>query len=207
MSFNDVWAAGSEMDWNRLLHKYWSAVKIDNIQIEYELNRLVPERIARMNGVAWYDFLHDEYFVWKYTAKNRLATTRMHLRKYITEGDLESLDRVRARLMTIDPKQIAESLSVACEVRGLGVAGGSGLLSLIYPTHFATVDQFVVKALLEVDECRSKVAAMNPMGLVIKDGVVLTKIIRDKASEMNRKFASRFWTPRTLEMALWAYRA
>jgi hypothetical protein len=86
------------------------------------------------------------------------------------------------------------------------VAGASGLLSLIYPREFATVDQFVVKAFLEVDDEKRNVEGMNPENLSIEDGGILTNVMREKSALMNTAFDTEFWTPRTLEMALWAYR-
>ena len=207
MSFNDIWNATDESEWNQLLRKYWSLVMVDNIQVEIELNRLVPDRIARMDADSWYAFLHDEYFVWKYTAKNRLATTRKALARYQEDDELEVLNRIRLAILNLDHEDIATSLKTACEVRGLGVAGASGLLSLLFPHHYSTVDQFVVKALSEVDQHADAVRDMNPDGLKVSDGVTLTKIMRAKAAENNARFDSAFWTPRTIEMALWAYRS
>jgi hypothetical protein len=53
---------------------------------------------------------------------------------------------------------------IASQIRGLGTAGASGLLALMYPTHFGTVDQFVVKGLQQVDDLLEKAALgrMNP---------------------------------------------
>ena len=207
MSFNDIWNAADESEWNRLLRKYWSLVAVDNIQVEIELNGLTPDRIARMDADSWYAFLHDEYFVWKYTAKNRLATTRRALARHREDGELEVLNGIRVGILNLDHGNIATSLNTACEIRGLGVAGASGLLSLLFPHHYSTVDQFVVKALSEVDQHADAVRGMNPDGLKVSDGVTLTKIMRAKAAENNARFDSRFWTPRTVEMALWAYRS
>jgi hypothetical protein len=206
MSFNDIWTTRDETAWNLLLRKYWCLVRVGNIQIEYQLNRLTPDRIARMDKHTWYDFLHDEYFVWKYTAKNRLATTRRQLTRYVEDDALDSLDRIRKSILELDRTDIAASLGIACEIRGLGVAGASGLLSLIYPAHFATVDQFVVKALREVSEHSAAAKNMNPEGLTVRNGTVLTKIMREKSRQNNASFGNSFWTPRTIEMALWAYR-
>ena len=160
-----------------------------------------------MDEKEWYDFLHDEYFVWKYTAKNRLATTRSHLSKRREGANLTSLHGIRSELLQIDPNDIGTCIDLACQIPGLGVAGGSGLLSLLYPEHFATVDQFVVKALLEIPDYIDDVKAMKPENLTLKEGAVLTHIMRAKAAEMNSQFRTAFWTPRTVEMTLWAYRA
>jgi hypothetical protein len=207
MSFDDIWNATDESEWNRLLRKYWSLVSVDNIQVEIELNRLTPDRIAHMDGDSWYAFLHDEYFVWKYTAKNRLATTRKALSRHRESGELEVLNGIRLAILNLVHSDIAASLKTACEIRGLGVAGASGLLSLLFPHHYSTVDQFVVKALSEVQQHADAVRGMNPDGLKVSDGVTLTTIMRAKAGENNARFNSVFWTPRTVEMALWAYRS
>jgi hypothetical protein len=206
VSFNEIWHAESQRAWNELLKKYWSLVSVDNIQVEYRMNRLTRQDLEAMDEVQWYHFLHDEYFVWKYTAKNRLASTRLHLRKYQEEHDLGRLDNIRRQIVQLDPDAIRVALNTAFGIRGLGVAGASGLLSLVYPGKFATVDQFVVKALLEVPDHHDKVRRMNPKNLTLEDGVVLTEVMREKASVMNETFHSTFWTPRTVEMALWAYR-
>jgi hypothetical protein len=207
MSFNDIWNATDESEWNWLLRKYWSLVSVDNIQVEIELNRLTPDRIAHMDADSWYAFLHNEYFVWKYTAKNRLATTRKALARHRESGELEVLNQIRLAILSLNHSDIATSLKTACEIRGLGVAGASGLLSLVFPRHYSTVDQFVVKALSEVDQHADAVQDMNPDGLKVSDGVTLTNIMRAKAAENSARFDSKFWTPRTVEMALWAYRA
>ena len=100
---------------------------------------------------GWYDFLRDEYFRWKYTAANRYATATRSLKRYVDGGKLQELYRIQGRLFSFDHRDISQGLAMACEIKGLGTAGASGLLSLMYPQTYATVDQFVVKALREVD--------------------------------------------------------
>lgn len=206
MCFNKIWISESENVWNRLLKTYWKRIHEDNIQIEYELNRLTPNQIESMNACEWYQFLLNKYFVWKYTAKNRLATSTNKLKKYAENNELEQLHVIKNEILALDKTDISNSLKVACKIKGLGVAGASGLLSLLYPHDFATVDQFVVKALREVDEYKEKVKNMKPENLSSDDGVVLINIMRKKSSDMNARFSTSFWGPRTLEMALWAYR-
>ena len=48
-----------------------------------------------------------------------------------------------------------------------------------------------------------KAAAQSKTG---KKRPLHSEIMKEKASENNELFASKFWNPRTLEMALWAYR-
>ena len=207
MSFERIWNADDEREWNKLLWKYWQLIKIDNIQLEYELNRIGPKNIERLSKTEWYEFLLKKYFKWKYTAPNRYASTTKHLRKYKQENRLNELFEIKKQIVTLDIENTRQALEVVTQIKGLGVAGASGLLSLIFPTHFGTVDQFVVKALLEVEQVKEKVALMNPERLSVQDGEILTQIIKEKASDNNRAFGTQFWTPRTLEMALWAYRS
>ncbi len=207
MSFNDIWHSKNESEWNALLKKYWQLIQVDNIQIEFELNRLTPEYIASLGKEEWYEFLLEKYFRWKYTAPNRFATTTASIKKYEKDGKLDELHDIKNQILSMDLNDISNSLKVTTNIRGLGVAGASGLLSLIYPDYFGTVVQFVVKALLEVNDKKKMVSEMKPEGLTVEDGVILIKIMKAKASENNELFESAFWNPRTLEMALWTYRS
>jgi hypothetical protein len=92
------------------------------------------------------------------------------------------------------------------KISGLGTAGASGLLALLFPSSFGTVDQFVVKSLLKVRRLaeRDLLSAMTPEALTIVDGVVLIKIMRRKAAELRAAFGSDFWTPRKIDQVLWA---
>ncbi|WP_149495411.1 hypothetical protein [Roseiconus lacunae] len=206
MSFNEIWKADDERVWNQLFQKYWAMLRPESIQVEFQLNQLRREDLVDLTPIEWFNFLHDRYFVWKYTAKNRLATTRANLATYKTMDQLGELDVIRKEILQSGESDPELALKTASQIRGLGVAGASGLLSLIYPDRFATVDQFIVKALLEVPEEASKVESMNSEGLTVADGSVLTEIIVQKARSMQDTFKSNFWMPRTLEMALWAYR-
>jgi hypothetical protein len=98
-------------------------------------------------------------------------------------------------------------LKIACEIRGLGTAGASGLLALLFPKDFGTADQFVVKRLQEINHpvYNTNLQSMTPEILKIKDAIILNQIMKEKASELNRKFKTDFWTPRKLDMILWAF--
>ncbi|MFW6027899.1 MAG: hypothetical protein ACOC91_03740, partial [bacterium] len=91
--------------------------------------------------------------------------------------------------------------------RGLGTAGASGLLALMYPRKFGTVDQFAVKALRQVNGLpeAAALARMTPESLSIRDGVLIIGILRRKAADNNRMFKSNAWTPRKLDKVLWTY--
>jgi hypothetical protein len=142
-----LWASADPKEWEDALAHYWSFVQPQNLALEQSLDTLDLERLRRLDARGWYEFLRDEYFRWKYTARNRYATTTKHLRRYLDDGTLGDLDQIRGRLLTLDTDDIRSGLEAASAIRGLGTAGASGLLALMYPQKFGTVDQFVVKAL------------------------------------------------------------
>jgi len=174
--------------------------------IEREFDSFNADTVQKMNENEWYDFLKNKYFYWKYTTPNRYKTTTIQLEKYLgPEDSLDKLYLIKQNLFQFDKEDIETGLKTAQQIRGLGTAGASGLLAVLFPSYFATVDQFVVKALSEVKLLpeREVVKGMNPEQLNIKDGVILTSIMRDKANELNQNFSSDQWTPKKVDMVLW----
>ena len=163
----NLWNSADANAWEQALARYWDFVRPANLELERAMEALDMDRIRRMDAPGWYHFLLHEYFRWKYTAPNRYATTTRQLRRYSETGTLEELHRIKERLLAVDRTDVGRALSVADEIRGLGTAGASGLLSLMYPETFATMDQFVVKALYEIPDLpeRAAVARMNPGGV------------------------------------------
>lgn len=208
MPIADLWVSADPKAWDDALEHYWRLLKPENVALEQSLDALDVERLRRMNARAWYDFLRDEYFVWKYTAANRLDSTRRLLLRYIDDDTLGDLDQIRRRLLNLDLDDIRAGFDAASAIHGLGTAGASGLLALMYPQNFGTVDQFVVKALVQVSGLpeAAALARMDPESLTTDDGVLLIKVLRRKAAENNRVLKSDAWTPRKLDKVLWAVR-
>ncbi len=206
-SLKKLWYCGSESEWDKALEDYYRMLRPDQIEIEDYINNVNADEIESLDENEFYDFLYNKYFVWKYTAKNRLATTRMNLEKYVKNDELAELKSVQKRLFLTPKSNISECLKIACEIRGLGTAGASGLLAILFPESFGTVDQFVVKSLRGINHPRygSELNNMNPEGLKIKDGVILVEIMKEKANELNKKFNTDFWTPRKIDMVLWSF--
>ncbi|WP_133300419.1 hypothetical protein [Paraburkholderia lacunae] len=208
MDIANLWHSSHESAWVDALHHYWSFVRPENLALEHAMDGLNIERLRDLDSYGWYAFLRDEYFRWKYTAPNRYATTTAQLRRYLENGGLDELDAVRQALLHADPNDIQAGLTTAHRIRGLGTAGASGLLALMYPARFATVDQFVVMALRELKDLPEKYALhhMKPEGLSVRDGVTLIDIMQRKAAELNRQFGTTQWTPRKIDMILWSSR-
>ncbi len=201
-----LWMYGDEDSWDDALEHYYELIPDKNMPLENELAAIRPEQVESMTAEEFYYFLHDKYFVWKYTQKNRLATTRMHLEKYITEDRLHELKAIKEDLFSAALDDAEECLSIVSKIRGLGPAGASGLLAILFPHYFGTVDQFVVKALLKVEKLRERniVERMKPESLTISDASVLVGILRKQARYLNTHFQTDDWTPRKIDMVLWA---
>ncbi|MHB1174068.1 MAG: hypothetical protein ACYCZJ_02950 [Sulfuriferula sp.] len=207
MKITELWRSTDPLVWEQALQRYWQFVQPRNIELEQAFEALDVRRLQSLSPQGWYDFLHDEYFRWKYTAPYRYATTTIQLRRYVDGHELDELDNLRQQLLNLDLNEVHVGLKTAKKIRGLGTAGASGLLALMYPEHFATVDQFVVKALWQVGglpeaEALSK---MKPENLSVANGVLLNGILKRKAEDNNRQFGTTAWTPRKIDMVLWTY--
>lgn len=219
ISVHELWHRGSEKEWRAASDRYRDYITRSEVAaIDAEIDPLNRKEIAQWSSHQWFEFLHDKYFPWKYTAPNRLATTRASLVKHKNRaGGLVDLLRIKDSLLEISPVDIASCLSLAKEIGGLGVAGASGLLSLLYPDEFGTVDEFLVLALGKVGDLpeASRLQEMirrieagkqskSSFSISITAGVMLEQILRRKSSENNKAFGSSFWTPRELDKVLWA---
>ena len=112
---------------------------------------------------------------------------------------------IRDRVLGCENTSIRNALRAATQFKGLGPAGASGLLALLFPAKFGTVDQFAVGALRRV-QClpeRDQLKRMNPESLTISHGVVLVEIMRRKAVSLNELFNTVEWTPRKVDKILW----
>lgn len=206
-SIKKLWDSGSEREWKAALEYYYELMRPEQKVREEYITKIGAEGLKKLDERAFYNFLYDTYFVWKYTAKNRLATTRKNLEKYILNDELFTLKDIQTRLFSTPPNETGKCLRIACEIRGLGTAGASGLLALLFPKDFGTVDQFVVKRLQEIDHpgYGMELKSMIPEILKIKDAIILNRIMKEKAAELNQRFKTDFWTPRRLDMVLWAF--
>ena len=209
----DLWYSSDPHVWELALECYWQFVQPANLELERSLEHLDLERIRLLDTKGWYNFLRDEYFRWKFTQPNYYAANVGHLQQYERKGDLEELFRIKDELMRFDTSNIRDGLRIATRIRGLGTAGASGLLSLLFPSNFGTVDQFAVSALSQIPNLPESqaVTAMLPKergksrSLKIPEGVTLIDIMRRKAADNNRMFETTKWTPRRIDKVLWTY--
>lgn len=207
ITIDELWNSSDSGAWANALRRYWEFVKLSNIELERDMDALDLDYLRQLDAQGWYDFLRDRYFRWKYTAHNRYATTTRNLRRYLEDRALGELHSIKLQLLSLNFSDIGCGLRMAQAIRGLGTAGASGLLALMYPQVFGTVDQFVVKALRDIRDLPEAdvLARMDEGSLTTADGVTLIQIMQRKAAEINRLFGTREWTPRKIDKILWTY--
>ena len=205
LSFKQLWGSKSGKIWEIHLKHYWDLIKSSNLTKELEQMKL--STIKELSPKEWYEYLLDKYFVWKYTAANRYASTTKHFRKYETENKLDELILLRDEILSLKDEAIEYALRKAAKIKGLGIAGASGLLSILFPSKYGTVDQFVVKRLLEIHDLPELklITEINPKSINLSQGAILIEILRRKADELNIQNRTDFWTPRRIDMVLWSY--
>ena len=206
IDMNELWWSGTQRQWRDALTYYWTLVKTDHIPIEKYFKGISMSDIEKMSIQEFYDFLYNKYFFGKYTAANRLATTRKHLSRYPSENRMDELARIQQALVSFDVNDTEKGLKIAQQIHGLGTAGASGLLAILLPQNFGTVDQFVVKALASINRLpeHQQILQMKPDSLTPKDGLVLIKIMKAKAIKLNSQFCTNEWSPRALDKILWS---
>lgn len=200
-----LWDSAEAALWDKALERYWEFVSEANLALERDMDALTPAEVQKLDEAGWLDFLLNRYFKWTYTAPHRYARTTAYLKRQVEKIGLSALLAIRDRILIVSDGPIDAALATACEIGGLGPPGGSGLPALLFPDAFGTVDQFVVKALCAVPSLpeRQLVQHMRPEDLSIRDGVVLTQIMRSKAKSLNAALATSSWTPRKIDMVLW----
>ena len=153
---NTLWYCDDENTWINALEHYWDILNTNQIEIEKYMNEINADYIRDLSTEEFFDFLHDKYFVWKYTQKNRLSRLLNILEKYKSNNEMHKLESIHKRIFTTPKSNIEKCIEVTIEIDGLGTAGATGLLSILFPEHFSTVDQFVVKRLCEINDINYK---------------------------------------------------
>ena len=200
------------LNWDSIIETEWDhALSLYNTYLADDEKASRDARVSIMNAYAisclskaeFYDYLHDVFFVWKYTAKNRLATTI----KSFEQMKLDDLEKARSELINPSLSDTA-LLDAALKIRGLGSAGATALLSTLYPSRFATIDQFVIINLQHASSLALNkiIHSINPQSINKKQALYVLALIQQKARDLNALFGKMSWTPRAIDKAVWADR-
>ena len=205
MKINEIWNSKEIRVWKDALAEATKETGRDD-SIETKMSKLNVEYIQHLPVEDFYSFLHDDYFVWKFTAKNLLAYTRRYLKEH--ENDMDELREIQEELFNFNLSDTKSGLKTASKIHGLGVAGASGLLALLFPSYFGTVDDMVIRALLTCDEYRDdeNIKAINPQDININGAVYLIEQFKKKAHELNALSNEYCWRPRDIDVILWHFR-
>lgn len=210
MDIKTLWENGGLEDWEDAVSKYYNAVKPNNIEVEQKLNAMTADEFKQMSGQEFYRFLVGDYSSWKYTDNRRKATVRHNIEDFHQKFTDDEFKKILDAAFLIDKGDIFLHFANMTRITGIGTAGASGVLSLIFPKYFGTVDRFLVENLKKIYDGQSyygkKLQSMNPDSFTIYDAITLTQILRKKAEELNKKFKTDKFTPRKIDMALWAVR-
>lgn len=205
MDIRTIWTSSEHGPWKAALDAYWEMIPEVLRSREERMEKLSLDDIRDLSARSWFAFLHDEYFPWKYTQANRLATSRRWLQKQVETDGVEGIDTIRQRLLSVDEEEVARPLHIAMRIKGLGPAGATGLLSVMYPAFFGTVDRFVAENLRSAMPEVAEFNEMNPGSLTGLDAVLLTEVLREKARLLTSALGHP-WTPRMVDQVLWAVR-
>ncbi len=204
--FSQLWYSEDETLWKYYLEQYKKRInKSNQIKFDRYLEKLEEEMLEKFSPEKWYDFLLNFYFKWKYTQVNRYISLTNHIKKYKRENNLEELNAIKTEFLLADKTKLKESLEILCKIHGLGPSGASGLLALLYPTLYGTIDQFVIKSLQQLDDF-PELKFINPDNPSVEVVVFIIEKLQKKAEDMNRLFKTNFWTPRKLDKVMWASR-
>ena len=209
MDIKSVWNSDEKIMWEKALENYQTAVKSNNTGVAEKLCAMSTDDFGAMSGQDFYRFLVGDYARWKYTD----GRIRNHVQSAIEEFHQTHTDheikRVLDGILAINPDDIYLHLANITRINGIGVAGASGILALILPQYFGTVDRFTVENLQKVYDENSfygkKLHNMDPQSLSIYDAMTVIQIYREKAEKLNRTLGDG-WTPRKIDMILWSIR-
>ncbi|MGE5390896.1 MAG: hypothetical protein ACM3PE_07515 [Deltaproteobacteria bacterium] len=211
ININDLWDSQDLHLWNEAKEEYWRRVEQDNqqqLEVEYKFKNINAHDVQSMPIDQFYSFIIDDYLKWKFGnlyLGNRQKTFSSY---YVEEKKLHLLQEIHNELFSFDLSNVEQGLAIATKLFGLRVIGASGLLAVLFPSHFGTVDRFIIQSLLHIDKLpeHNRVQSINSSDPTIADGVFLIELMKNKADELNQQFKANQWRPRDIDMILWANR-
>jgi len=204
-----LWNSTDEADWIRTAtYDYMQQVlhhNPNNGNLENYMDNLNVEPVLA-NSESFFTFLHDRLFPWKFSQGNILEANLNRLNAMNAVNREYAYNRMRELchslngLCTNDIYQsdlIYNALSIHNYIDGMGVACASGMLSVMFPRLFGTVDRFV-----RISLCAAGIMepTANPeCDIDIDEAVRMENIMIGKSLS----FENENITPRVIDKALW----
>ena len=218
-----LWRSNEVSAWRDALAKYWNHRPVRrNIDVERHMDRLTPEDrdVILASGAALVDFLEHWYYSWKffsiapYDIPKHQAKVRA---EYATNP--AKYDAIARSLGSLNPDNVEQCLTYVASrsIPGLQISAGSGVLAVLYPTWFGTVDQHTLRALQTLDGDGAEwlrrhipgpetffPANNNDLGR--HAAKLMTQLYRQKSQELAQLDEETGWTPRRVEMVCYILR-
>ena len=199
-----VWDQPVERKWEDLQACYWEVESVKkHMCLEQELNN--SKHVEQLIKNDFKSFILNKYIPWKYTDCRWTLRYEEKLKSWkgadkFAEDILDYEERLK-HTNNYEERILQEGIELRNELYGIGVAGITGLLSLLIPEVFGTVDKYVAKSMMALGLIEVK----NPSNIKIKEAKDMEMIMIKKAKELNYRFNVDIWTPRKVDMILWSY--
>jgi len=210
VSIQDVWTSQENSVWCAQIDAYWKHVEAQGKKaLEEEMSNLSSQIVRDYGDQGWRDFLAMKYISWKHQPGPfwRSIQTKF-LARYAPEEQQALLGTIKRRVFACDPEKTRELLEAVDEIYQFGVPSASGLLSLLFPSYFGTVDRFAIQFLQRIEELKdnTKIQRIKPKNISLDDAVQAISIMRVQAAKNNHLFRTDYWTARRIDMILYATR-
>jgi hypothetical protein len=201
ITIKNLWHSIDENEWKNALEQYfvYMASIPELIDIEIDVMSQTEESISKMTSEEWYELL-CAYMKWKFD-KHYLGNRIVGL------SNDTALDAKKDELLHCDKENIEQMISILIKINELGVKSASGLLALLFPKLYGTVDKFTIIALQKLEEY-PKLELVDPDfsgSKFLELAIYIIEIYRSKAKQLNVEFKTDFWNPRKIEIILWIY--
>jgi len=205
----NIWNCRDIDKWKKAEEKYWERLNQVAI-IEKKFEQMTTEEILGMPPDKFYIFLRDMYFPWKFTGvylKPRLENLKTIENKQTqikdVIDDLKELQKRIADKKELNDDDMSNAIRNLQKIPGIGPSAATGLLSILFPTHFGTIDKFVGINLRNIG---CKIDEQEYTNISVESAIKMEKILIDKAKELNKEMNTDYWTPRRLDKILWSIR-
>jgi len=223
ISLGSLWLSNEVSAWQDALAKYWNHGPVRaNIDVERHMDRLTAEERTAIlsSGGALVEFLDRWYYSWKFFAIAPYDIPK-HQAKVRAEyaANPAKYDAIARQLGALNPDNVEQCLKAVASrsIPGLQLSAASGLLAVLFPASFGTVDQHTLRALQTLDDDRAVwlrrhipdpktffPANNNDQGR--HAAKLMTQLYREKARELAQLDEETGWGPRRVEMVCYTVR-
>lgn len=200
---NQLWCNGKEKDWKEILESYKYGIKEGHHQIEKEMQNLKFQDIKFLSTREFQNWLCNKFFYWQHTSDYYRKNAVNKFENFIEQYGIEELACYQKQIFDLDLNNISKCLDIVMKVGGIGIVGATGLLSVLYPEKFGTVNRDTNNALSKIKALGEHEYLNEVKNITLKKARIIIEIYRKKAEELNKKYKNQYWTPRKIDMVLW----